>query len=90
MDKRNLLCFSHLDWNFVYQRPQHLLSRFSKNYNVFYFEEPKYGDEDKIFKIENHGITIVKTFVKNPCDYFVIEKLTADFITENNIAADLL
>lgn len=90
MDKRNLLCFSHLDWNFVYQRPQHLLSRFSKNYNVFYFEEPKYGDEDKIFKIENHGITIVKTFVKNPSDYFVIEKITADFITKNNIKADVI
>ena len=28
--RRNLFCFSHLRWDFVYQRPQHLLSRFAK------------------------------------------------------------
>jgi glycosyltransferase involved in cell wall biosynthesis len=36
----HLVCFSHLRWNFVYQRPQHLLSRFSKQFNVFFVEEP--------------------------------------------------
>lgn len=35
-----LLCFSHLRWKFVYQRPQHLISRASKKYNVVYIEEP--------------------------------------------------
>lgn len=38
--KMDLLCFSHLRWNFVYQRPQHLLSRFAKQYRVFVIEEP--------------------------------------------------
>jgi UDP-galactopyranose mutase len=36
----DLVCFSHLRWDFVYQRPQHLLSRFAKYGRVFYFEEP--------------------------------------------------
>jgi glycosyltransferase involved in cell wall biosynthesis len=36
----NLLCFSHLRWDFVFQRPQHLLTRFSKEFNVYFFEEP--------------------------------------------------
>lgn len=35
-----LLCLSHLRWNFVYQRPQHLMSRFARDYNVLYCEEP--------------------------------------------------
>src|SRR5687768_6969568 len=35
-----LLCFSHLRWNFVYQRPQHLLSRAARDYEVYFFEEP--------------------------------------------------
>ncbi len=35
-----LVCFSHLRWNFVYQRPQHLLSRAARTCNVIYFEEP--------------------------------------------------
>ncbi len=34
-----LLVFSHLRWNFVTQRPQHLLSRAGKSRRVFYWEE---------------------------------------------------
>lgn len=40
----NLLCFSHLRWDFVFQRPQHLLTRFAKNTNVFFLEEPVFSD----------------------------------------------
>ena len=36
----NLLVFSHLRWDFVFQRPQHLLTRFSREFNVFFLEEP--------------------------------------------------
>jgi glycosyltransferase involved in cell wall biosynthesis len=36
----DLVCFSHLRWNFVYQRPQHLMSRYSKQYRIFFIEEP--------------------------------------------------
>jgi glycosyltransferase involved in cell wall biosynthesis len=35
-----LLCFSHLRWNFVFQRPQHLMSRFARQMTVVYWEEP--------------------------------------------------
>src|SRR5665647_125124 len=38
-----LLCFSHLRWDFVYQRPQHLMSRFARQSRVYYVEEPIYG-----------------------------------------------
>ncbi len=40
----DLVCFSHLRWGFVYQRPQHLLSRFAKHTRVFFFEEPMMHD----------------------------------------------
>jgi len=40
----DLVCFSHLRWNFVYQRPQHLLSRFSNHTRVFFVEEPIFHD----------------------------------------------
>jgi UDP-galactopyranose mutase len=33
---------SHLRWDFVYQRPQHLLSRCAKQHRVWFWEEPKY------------------------------------------------
>ncbi|MBV4551360.1 glycosyltransferase family 1 protein [Pseudomonas sp. SWRI102] len=35
-----LLCLSHLRWGFVYQRPQHVMSRLAKDYDVLFFEEP--------------------------------------------------
>jgi glycosyltransferase involved in cell wall biosynthesis len=35
-----LICFSHLRWNFVFQRPQHLMCRFAHDVNVIYWEEP--------------------------------------------------
>ncbi|MES2892622.1 MAG: glycosyltransferase family 1 protein, partial [Bacteroidota bacterium] len=40
---QDLICFCHLRWNFVYQRPQHLLTRFAKRGRVFVFEEPIFG-----------------------------------------------
>ncbi len=35
----HLVCFSHLRWNFVYQRPQHLMSRFARKYETYLIEE---------------------------------------------------
>ena len=40
----DLICFSHLRWNFVYQRPQHLMSRAARCWRVWYIEEPAWGD----------------------------------------------
>jgi UDP-galactopyranose mutase len=40
----DLVCLSHLRWDFVYQRPQHLLSRFAKERRVFFVEEPSFDD----------------------------------------------
>ncbi|MCW8277899.1 glycosyltransferase family 1 protein [Pseudomonas sp. PCH199] len=41
-----LLCLSHLRWGFVYQRPQHVMSRLAKDYDVLFFEEPLHDDID--------------------------------------------
>ncbi len=43
-DFDNLLCFAHLRWNFVYQRPQHLLKRAARQCRVWYVEEPVWQD----------------------------------------------
>jgi glycosyltransferase involved in cell wall biosynthesis len=42
--KPDLVCLSHLRWDFVYQRPQHLMSRFARDRRVFFVEEPVPGD----------------------------------------------
>lgn len=41
----DIICFCHLRWNFVYQRPQHLLSRFALQDKVVVVEEPLFDAE---------------------------------------------
>jgi len=36
----SILCFSHLRWEFVFQRPQHLMTRFARDHRVIFWEEP--------------------------------------------------
>jgi UDP-galactopyranose mutase len=36
----DLICFSHLRWNFVFQRPQHLMTRCARERRVYFVEEP--------------------------------------------------
>ena len=41
-----ILCFCHLRWDFVYQRPQHLLTRFGRRDQVHFWEEPRFEAAD--------------------------------------------
>lgn len=57
-----LVCFSHLRWNFVYQRPQHLLSRFAKTYKVYFIEEPTptdAPDDHYDASVTSKGVTVI-------------------------------
>ncbi|SEJ38788.1 Glycosyltransferase involved in cell wall bisynthesis [Dyadobacter sp. SG02] len=47
--QKDLLCFSHLRWDFVFQRPQHLMTRFAQHSNVYFLEEPFLDAPDKPF-----------------------------------------
>jgi glycosyltransferase involved in cell wall biosynthesis len=89
----DLVCFSHLRWNFVYQRPQHLLSRFAKELRVFFIEEPLFGDVEQPTLesvVSQDKVTVVTP--RFPKDFsheqvVSIEKsLLKDFFSNNNIA----
>jgi UDP-galactopyranose mutase len=41
----DVICLSHLRWNFVFQRPQHLMTRCARDRRVFFVEEPEFGSE---------------------------------------------
>ncbi|MDQ3102130.1 MAG: hypothetical protein M3R08_12135, partial [Bacteroidota bacterium] len=40
------MVFSHLRWDLVFQRPQHLLIRFARFRRVYYMEEPVFVDQE--------------------------------------------
>lgn len=54
--KEDLICLSHLRWNFVYQRPQHLMSRCAQQRRVFYVEEPVIDHQKPYLDIQIHKL----------------------------------
>jgi UDP-galactopyranose mutase len=44
----DLVCLSHLRWDFVFQRPQHLLTRCARSHRTYFVEEP-------VFEVEAGG-----------------------------------
>ncbi|HZZ64025.1 MAG TPA: glycosyltransferase [Candidatus Baltobacteraceae bacterium] len=50
-----LLSFSHLRWNFVYQRPQHVLSRIAAHGPVLFLEEPVFVSHNTVELQAEHG-----------------------------------
>jgi glycosyltransferase involved in cell wall biosynthesis len=48
MKLTDVLCFSHLRWNFVFQRPNHLMTRCARERRVFFIEEPVPGEADEL------------------------------------------
>jgi glycosyltransferase involved in cell wall biosynthesis len=86
----DLICYSHLRWNFVYQRPQHLLSRFAKQFRTFYIEEPIF-DADKPFldtSLSNNVWIVIPHLVANHGNSDNItqqRKLLSDLFSRFNI-----
>jgi UDP-galactopyranose mutase len=84
----DLLVFSHLRWDFVYQRPQHLLSRFAKDRRVFFIEEPFFHDGESRLDISQRedGLVVVVPHLQNGSDVdAVMRGLLDNFLKDNNI-----
>jgi glycosyltransferase involved in cell wall biosynthesis len=54
-----VIVFSHLRWEFVTQRPQHIMKRLAKNRKIFFVEEPISFDS------HNHGTLHISSPEKN-------------------------
>jgi UDP-galactopyranose mutase len=59
----DLICFSHLRWSFVFQRPQHLLSRCARSRRVFYVEEPIDCEGQAYLEVTQDRATLVNVVV---------------------------
>ncbi|MBC7940969.1 MAG: glycosyltransferase [Chitinophagaceae bacterium] len=61
MTRPVLIVFSHLRWSFVFQRPQHLLSRLTAHWRVVFVEEPVYeaGSATLVSRRTPSGVEVV-------------------------------
>ena len=56
-----LICFSHLRWKFVFQRPQHLMTRFAASKQVIVWEEPEPAEAGAAASLDlwqDKGVTV--------------------------------
>lgn len=64
-----LLVLSHLRWDFVFQRPQHLLTRAARDYQVFFVEEPVIeGSRPGVRILDRGGVTVVQPLLPPDTD----------------------
>ena len=89
----DLVCFSHLHWDFVWQRPQHLLSRFAQHGRVFYVEDP-FVHPDQVephleVKDRTDGLKVVVAHLPHGLDDAstaqVQHQLLTEFFAQNSI-----
>jgi glycosyltransferase involved in cell wall biosynthesis len=68
---RDLVVLSHLRWVFVWQRPQHLISRIGAGYDRTWFVEEPLASEDvsePILRVEEHD-EVVRLWLEVPSDW---------------------
>ena len=87
----DVVCFSHLRWNFVFQRPQHLLTRCAETHRVFFWEEPVWdGKEHGYLEIsqERENLWVIRPHLPpggdcNALQHALLERLIAERAIES-------
>lgn len=93
-----LVVFSHLRWGFVYQRPQHLLTRLSEFYRVLFVEEPIHCEGeprvDRVPQGPNLEVLVPRTPVTSPGFHddqlSLLKPLLAEFLREQGVEDSLV
>jgi len=92
----DFLVTSHLRWNFVFQRPQHLMTRCAQNRRVFFWEEPIFDSEIARLEIQDKfpGLRVITPHLPVDLDeHFqskVLEKLMQELVCDFNLRGFVL
>ena len=81
---------THLRWDFVFQRPQHLLTRCARLHRVFVIEEPVFDDGPARLdvSVRQHGVHVVvpRFSACPPADAVALQaRLLRDFLRDHRI-----
>jgi UDP-galactopyranose mutase len=85
----DLVCFSHLRWDHVFQRPHHLMSRAARTRRVFFVEEPVEASARGVAVKDRGAVTVVtpqvpaglRAAVREP----LVEALLLDFLAAQRV-----
>jgi len=90
--KPDLIVWSHLRWDFVYQRPQHLLKRAAADRRVFFVEEPIFnGSMHLEIKERDRGVRVITPHLpeglqSDIATQAVLNEMLHRFFAENEIS----
>ena len=94
-----IVCLSHLRWDFVFQRPQHLMSRFAAGRTVLVFEEPLPADPGAAVAVEvrtcpDSGVTVATPRLPDgmdaACRNAVLRQLLDEVLAEQRLERPVL
>ena len=82
--EHGVVCFSHLRWNFVFQRPQHLLSRFAKKHDVLFIEEPMFDSDEPKFVVTHtrEGVKVAVPHLPPGIDPTAIDGIVGPMVSD--------
>ncbi|AZI43897.1 glycosyltransferase family 1 protein [Deinococcus psychrotolerans] len=80
----DLICLAHLRWDFVFQRPQHLMGQAARDRRVYYVEPPLFGEWDSSLEIRSteYGVTVVVPRLLEGLDAAASQARTAAMLNE--------
>ena len=84
----DLVCFSQIRWNQVFQRPQYLMSRWAKTRRVFFIESPVIERGTNVLRISKleSGVLLVTPHISPEADRISVQqKLLSDFVFRQKI-----
>src|SRR5690348_18479059 len=76
-----LVCHCHLRWDWVYQRPQHLLSRLARHWPIIIEEEPVFDERPPGLDLlpVAEGVTVVRPH-RRPAEDHDLGRLVEDYV----------
>ncbi len=79
---RDLVCFSHLRWDFVYQRPNHLMARAARDRRLYFVEEPRVeaATTPRLDTARREGLTVATPVLPEGLDQPATEAALADLM----------
>lgn len=91
MPAYDLICLSHLRWNFVYQRPHHLMTRFARQHRVFFLEEPIWDAESPHLAIQDvNGVHVAVPHLPPGADPVAGQRALLDDLLEREETNDVV
>src|SRR4051812_14638086 len=78
----DVVCLSHVRWDFAYQRPQHLMARWGRTHRVLFVEEPIMREGAPVMRVTSreNRVSVAVPFVPSGASRVESERIQGDLL----------